>query len=152
MDWEALYNQYRRYIWTICFRILGNETDTEDAVQNTFIRAGAREDTFNPDIGTFKSWLSRIASNLCIDMLRRRRETQEKSDVVVSSTMDDPQSIMLQQCLANLPEDQREILIMKRQNGFSWKEIAEIMSLTVDQVRNREEKAREAMVGCLSQK
>jgi RNA polymerase sigma-70 factor (ECF subfamily) len=63
---EALRAPLTRY----CYRLLGSAADTDDAVQETLVRAAARIDQFDPNRARLTTWLHRIATNICIDMLR----------------------------------------------------------------------------------
>jgi RNA polymerase sigma-70 factor (TIGR02960 family) len=66
---EALRTPLTRY----CYRLLGSAADTEDAVQETMIRASGRAETYDPARARLTTWVHRIATNVCIDMLRGAR-------------------------------------------------------------------------------
>lgn len=70
IPWPALFAEHRRYLWSVCYRLTGDALDAEDLVQATFERAMQRppEDRARP----WRPWLTRVASNLAIDLLRRR--------------------------------------------------------------------------------
>ena len=53
-----------------CYRLLGSAADTDDAVQETLIRAAAKRDQYDPGRGRLSTWVHGIATNVCIDMLR----------------------------------------------------------------------------------
>jgi len=150
MDFESLYQQYRSYVWTICYRILGNEADTEDAVQETFIKAITSIHTFNPAKGEMKTWLGKIAHNVSIDILRRKGRFTELKDIAYEIDLNNADFEALQQCLSQLPEKQRLALILKRVSQNRWEDVALLMGLTVDQVRYLEELARNSMKRCMS--
>ena len=67
----AVFAEHRRYLWAVCYRLTGDTLDAEDLVQATFERALSRppEDRARP----WRPWLTRVASNLAIDLLRRRK-------------------------------------------------------------------------------
>lgn len=70
IPWPALFAEHRRYLWSVCYRLTGDVQDAEDLVQATFERAMQRppQDLDQP----WRPWLTRVASNLAIDLLRRR--------------------------------------------------------------------------------
>lgn len=70
IPWPELFAEHRRYLWGVCYRLTGDALDAEDLVQATFERALARppEDLERP----WRPWLTRVATNLAIDLLRRR--------------------------------------------------------------------------------
>jgi len=66
----------QRSIFRHCYRMLGSGTDAEDAAQDTMERAWRRRGTYDGS-GTFAAWLHRIATNVCLDMLRARKAPGE---------------------------------------------------------------------------
>ncbi|WP_100449021.1 RNA polymerase subunit sigma-70 [Glycomyces xiaoerkulensis] len=75
---EALRAPLTRY----CYRLLGSAADTDDAVQETLIRAAARADRYDPARGRLTTWVHRIATNICIDMLRGAKRRALAMDLV----------------------------------------------------------------------
>src|SRR5918997_4192939 len=75
-SYEELMRRYERLVGRVLYPYARREISVEDLVQETFLRAYDRLETFNPDY-RFKTWLLAIANNLGVDTLRRRRETVE---------------------------------------------------------------------------
>ena len=76
-----LFEQHRREIRVHCYRMVGSFTDAEDLVQDTFLQAWRRLDTFEGR-STFRAWLYKIATNRCLDVLKRRPQRYLPFDVV----------------------------------------------------------------------
>jgi len=146
---------YQRPVYNLCYRMLGNPEEAEDATQETFIRAYTGLEKFDPD-RKFINWILTIASNHCVDRLRKRR-------IHWSSIEDDPyvehiplpeavnpyqvaekqeQADEIQYWLDQLPPDYRTPLILLYWYGYSYEEIAEIMNLSVPAVKSRLHRAR----------
>ena len=69
---EELLNKYKNAVYSICYRMVRNQTDAEDLAQDVFIRTFSVLDRYDPSY-PFSSWLFRITSNLCIDFLRKAK-------------------------------------------------------------------------------
>ncbi len=71
-EFSGLAERHRRELHVHCYRMLGSFEDAEDTVQETFLRAWRRRETFEGR-STFRAWLYRIATNACLDLLAKRR-------------------------------------------------------------------------------
>ena len=158
-DQEAfatLVERYKRPVYNLAYRLLGNPNDAEDAAQETFVRAYTRLATYEPD-GRFGAWLSAICSHWCIDTMRaRRRRVQTvalgkvpESDRFISQ-VDGPEDVALvadsrdevQRWLEALPPQYRTVLTLRYFQDLSYAEIADVLDEPVSTVRMRLFRAR----------
>ncbi len=151
-----LVDRYKRQVYNLAYRLLGNPNDAEDAAQETFVRAYTRLATYEPD-GRFGAWLSAICSHWCIDTMRaRRRRVQTvalgkvpESDRFISQ-VDGPEDVALmadsrdevQRWLESLPPQYRTVLTLRYFQDLSYAEIADVLDEPVSTVRMRLFRAR----------
>ena len=86
IDLEQELDRYRRELTGYCYRMLGSGSEAEDAVQETFIRAWKAYDRFEGR-SSLRSWLYRIATNVCVDMHRGPQRRARPMDLGPSSTV-----------------------------------------------------------------
>ncbi len=150
---------FRHELLVHCYRMLGSIDDAEDAVQETLTRAWHGRDTFRRAI-SFRAWLYRIATNVCLDAIDRRKRARGgeeplgvgpyPDDVLGESTAgpealyDARESISLAflTVLQLLPPRQRAVLILR--DVLSWRatEVADLLELTVPAVNSALHRAR----------
>lgn len=151
-----LVERYKRPVYALAYRILGNSADAEDAAQETFVRAYTRLGTYQPG-GRFGSWLLAITSHWCIDHLRRRRSVSLDSNSAVYGFLDSgelPETLALRaerqdevrQWLLGLPEAYRLVLILRYWHDLSYAEISTATGLPVSTVRMRLFRARQLLM------
>ncbi len=155
---SRLVEAYRRPVYNLAYRMLGNAVEAEDAAQETFVRMYTKLDSYQPE-RKLSSWVLAIASHYCIDRLRRRRgewvsldeepiaavlpsrEQGPEERVVRSETRDE-----VQQMVNRLTAPYRVPLILRYWYDLSYVEIAEVMGLSVQAVKSRLHRARLQMV------
>ncbi|HNZ65787.1 MAG: RNA polymerase sigma factor [Planctomycetes bacterium] len=151
---QTLVEKYQnRAIW-IAEKILGNYEEARDISQEAFIRVYRALDTYKLGSNFYK-WLYRIISNLCIDFLRKQKrqkktinveETDElqASDISVQEYFEKKElEEELQMVLQKIPDTYRMILVLRDLEGFSCKEIEEILDCNYNTVRWRLFRARQ---------
>jgi RNA polymerase sigma-70 factor, ECF subfamily len=152
----------RRELTGYCSRILGSAFEADDAVQETMVRAWTRRDSFEGR-SSVRSWLYRIATNVCLDMLRSRRRralpldldglevlphdqdleaAADPADVVVTS---ESVHAALVVALQALPARQRAVLILRDVLRWSAPEVAELLGTTPASVNSALQRARAAL-------
>jgi RNA polymerase sigma-70 factor (ECF subfamily) len=104
--WSEELEQYRRPLTGYCYRMLGSAFEADDAVQDTLVRAWKNMDSFEGR-STVRSWLYRIATNVCLDMLRGRQRRARPMDMGPSHSADDDVGPMLAENLwvTPVPDD-----------------------------------------------
>ena len=159
----TLIERHQRRLWWSCLRMLGDPDEADDVVQETFVRAWERIGTFDP-ARRFYPWIFTIARNRCLNALRRRRTWGFRS---LSS--DDPPAPAapggtsatveerelggaLEECLEELPGDQREAFELRHGDGLRYAEIAAALGIPEGTVMSRLHRAREKMRDCLEGK
>lgn len=154
---------YKDKVFQICFRMLGNRQEAEDLAQEAFVRAYVNIRSFNIQM-KFSTWLYRIATNLCIDRLRKKKPDYYLDAEVagteglnmysqIASDMAKPEeeveSLELQETIQveimKLPEKYRSVIVLKYIEELSLKEISEILDLPVGTVKTRIHRGREAL-------
>lgn len=141
------------------YRMLGNSKDTEDIVQETLLRLWTHAESWKPDKAGVSTWLHRIAHNLCIDYLRKDKSSVnsqlnddlESSDKPAQGLEREERLMALREALASLPERQRSAIILSHYQGFSNKEIAEVMGISVDALESILARARRGLRAQLSE-
>ncbi len=154
---------YQRPVYNLCYRMVGEATEAEDAAQETFLRAYSQFGRYDPT-RPFKTWLFSIASHHCIDRLRRRRMTwcdiddeplsvhpalRERTPGPEEFTLRHERSTSIQGLLGQLAPKDRAALVMRYWYDFSYEEIAAATGSTVSAVKSRLHRARETMGGLL---
>ncbi|EFO80619.1 sigma-70 family RNA polymerase sigma factor [Oscillochloris trichoides DG-6] len=150
-----LVNRYTGAVYNQAYRMLGNAQEAEDAVQEVFLRAYRRLDTYDSS-RRFVTWLLTIGSNYCIDRLRRRRMNWLTLDDVAfwltsseagpeRQALDAEQHDHVQQALQTLPEGYRSVTFLRYWHDLSYLEIAEMLNLTEATVKTRLHRARKML-------
>ncbi|MDX1491465.1 MAG: sigma-70 family RNA polymerase sigma factor [Pseudohongiellaceae bacterium] len=155
-DNTAYCNAVRQHIKPIshyAFRMLGNSKDTEDITQETFLRLWTHADKWNPEKASLTTWLHRIAHNLCIDYLRKDKSSQSDDiddadwqDISTTDNSDEQERVKdLNRAIAALPERQRSALLLCQYQGFSNKQTAQILDISVDALESILARARRSL-------
>ncbi|MCD9025120.1 sigma-70 family RNA polymerase sigma factor [Cohnella silvisoli] len=169
-----LFDSLKPELTSFCYRMLGSIDDADDAVQETFIRVWHSWNSFRQE-SSYKTWVCRIASNICLDKLRQAKRRTRPVDFSASATSiiapsetfpdsswiwpapafsENPEDILirkdtLQLCfitlLQILPPRQRAVFLLKDVFEWSSKQIAESLGMTPAAVNSALQRARETM-------
>lgn len=141
----AIYEMYGERIFRYTYRMLGNRTDAEDATAETFLRVLRRSNELRAD-GAFRTWLFRIARNLCIDKLRQHKLIELPPDAQYSGSEERTAlRITVQQALADLPTEYREPLVLCDLEDMPAREAAEVLKISVPALKSRLYRGRRAL-------
>jgi len=140
--YAGLVRVYASRVFAICLGMLGNSHDAEDVAQQTLLNGlrcinGLRRDE------QFGAWISRIARNLCIDFIRKRRRKPSLAARQADPAWPEPHDYReLQVALAKLPEESKLTLMLYYFDGRSTKNIAETLDISQGAVQTRLSRAR----------
>ena len=134
---EEIYQRFGERMKSVAWSHLGNASDAEDAVQETFLKIHRAATTFTGE-ASFSTWAYRILVNTCYDALRRRKRRVEETNlddavetaVRTASNVDDTKRIALRRMLDELPEQRRAVFTLFEIEGLSHAEIAAILGIS----------------------
>jgi RNA polymerase sigma-70 factor (ECF subfamily) len=151
-----LIEKYQNAVYNLCYRMLGNPGDAEDAAQEAFFRAYRALHRYD-QTRKFSTWILSIASNYCIDQLRKRRLFTLSLDGIPYLDVADPglgpEKALLQDeyqdqvraLLKVLNEQDRAAVVLRYWYDYSYDEIAETLALTNSAVKSRLHRARRTL-------
>lgn len=126
MNWEEIYERNVTMVYQICYPFFLNSSDTEDAVQETFLHLIRANKTFR-DTDHEKAWLITTAKNICRDELRRSRKKElpleNASDCSISDS--EPDETLL--AIANLPDKYATVIYLYYYEGYSTSRISKML-------------------------
>lgn len=134
---EEIYQRFGERMKSVAWSHLGNVSDAEDAVQETFLKIHRAATTFTGE-ASFSTWAYRILVNTCYDALRRRKRRVEETNlddaaetaVRTAPSVDDTKRIALRRMLDELPEQRRAVFTLFEIEGLSHAEIAAILGIS----------------------
>lgn len=138
---EAVVHTYGDILFRICLVMLGNESDAEDAVQDTILRFLQKAPPFD-SAEHKKAWLIRVAANRCRDMVRFWRRHPQIDLADLREAVSEPESSGIMEALMALPEKFRIVLTLYYVEEYRTKEIAAIIGKSDSAVKMRLQKGR----------
>lgn len=141
-------------------RMLNNRSEAEEIAQETFIRIWKKAPIWRYEEATFDTWIHRVALNLCYDRLRAHREKVEMDMPELEDEGNSPHERLeasqnkqgVAAALGALPLRQKEALVLQYYQGFSNKETADLMGISVDALESLLSRARRNMRSLLLEK
>ena len=148
-------------VFRFAARILGDRAEAEDVAQEAMLRLWRQAPNWRPGEAQVATWVYRVASNLCTDRLRRRRsrptapieDAGDPADGTPGSEARLHQAARLaalQDALAELPDRQRQAVVLRHLEGLSNPEIAEVLGIGIEAVESLTARGKRALVAALS--
>lgn len=160
-SFEPLFQRHKRKVVAFALRYTGRPAEAEELAQEIFVKCYLAAETYEPR-AKFSTWLFRIARNHCLNELRRparryKSEAYEDQRAPVDGEKN-PETLAaakalssaLERELAALPENQRGALLLSRQHGMSYEEIAETMETSISAVKSLLNRARKRLAARLA--
>lgn len=156
-----LVDLYHDKLYHMAYRMLSNRQEAEDVVQDTFLRVYKNLDRFDESL-KFSTWIYRIATNLCIDRLRKRKPTYsldaESQDYegldgysMIPSDNKTPESELIlsdtqriiHQAMESLPPKYKSVMMLRYIQDLSLQEVGDILGMPVTTIKTRVHRGRE---------
>ena len=164
LAFEQLVTDNEKRIYNLCRRMVGDQEDAAELTQEAFHNAWRGLPGFQAE-SAFSTWLYRLASNVCLDFLRREKRRKSLSLTVVSLDQEEAveleipdqryapegelerleQRQAIRDGLARLSEEHRQVLVLRELSGLSYREIAQLLGVEEGTVKSRIARARGAL-------
>jgi RNA polymerase sigma-70 factor (ECF subfamily) len=158
-----LVEKYRRKVFGVAYHMLADRETATDVAQEAFVKAYERLDTFSGG-GSFVGWLISITSNLCVDILRRRKhkpasleQAQEDKGFEPVDGAQSPESKVateetagaITEAMQKLPVAQRLAITLRHIEGLSYEEISKVMAIPTGTAKTHVHRGRERLIRML---
>ena len=155
---EQLYRRYSGRVFTLCLRIVKNDSEAEDLTQEAFLQLFRKIHTFRGE-ARFSTWLHRLTINTALMRLRKKRHPEVSLDATLETGDEDSRPalepggpdlrlsgvvdhINLSRAIDQLPEGYKEMFILHDVEGYEHNEIAEILGCSIGNSKSQLYKAR----------
>lgn len=154
----TLSDRHLRPVLACAWRILGDRAEAEDVAQDTFVRLLRKAPDWQPDGPALRSWLLRVATNLCLDRRRARARIAPMPDDIErfvdreNPQIDDDLAIRqaVRRAVEDLPDRQRAALVLVHFQGLSGREAANALGVSAEAVESLLARARRRLRTVLS--
>jgi RNA polymerase sigma-70 factor (ECF subfamily) len=156
--WEEIARDHGRFLYTVAYRLAGNDDDAQDLVQEALIRVRRGLERYEP--GSLQGWLARIVTNVFLDEMRRRKRRP------TDALPDDPGQVLpaapaadevftglsaeIQRALEDLPEEFRVPVVLCDVSDLSYEQIAATTGVPIGTVRSRLHRGRRMLRAALT--
>ncbi|MCT4619873.1 MAG: sigma-70 family RNA polymerase sigma factor [Marinisporobacter sp.] len=163
-SFETLIKEHEKLAFNIAYRMLGNIEDAKDATQDAFIKAYKALHKFKGE-SIFSTWLYKIVTNTCLDLLRKRKSQKtcsydrqidtEDGNIIRELPDEDniPEDIVakkerqrnIQKAINSLSENHKIVIVLRDIKGFSYEEMSKILNCSEGTIKSRISRARQAL-------
>lgn len=166
-DFEGIYRRYSKRVYSLCLRMSGNEAEAQDLTQEAFLHLFRKLDTFRGE-SSFYAWFYRLAVNIVLMQLRKRRRLMETSlegyldpdneasvppreiPVADNNLLGTIDQVTLQRALKELPLGFRIVFVLHDIEGYDHREISEMVACSVGTSKSQLHRARLRLRGLLA--
>jgi RNA polymerase sigma-70 factor, ECF subfamily len=148
----ALVRRYQAAVYRVALRMLGSEADAQDAAQESFVRAWRGLGRFRSE-SAVSTWLYRIVTRRCLDLIAARRPTQDLDEIELDTGVDLVESVeqrerleAVTRAISALPGEQRAALVLREFEGLPYGEVADVLNTSVPAIKGRIHRARLAVL------
>lgn len=144
LSFDAIAKQYSGMLYRHIYRMLGNTEDAQDVLQDVLVLVYRKLHTYKGD-ASLKNWLFRIASNRTIDHIRKQKRRPETNLELDVPSSENPHRFAqqsrirteLSRALLTLSQEHREVVVMKEIDGFTFREIGDILDIPENTAKTR---------------
>ena len=160
-QFEGVIQEYHRDILNFLYRLVGNRAEAEDLAQDTFIKAYKKLESLE-ESEKMKSWLFSIARNVTIDFFRKNKNHSIPLDSTIlenyaqatavdyrSDVMASEISVELKKTIEQLSSEDRMIVKLLYYEGFSYKEICDLLQINQNTLKSRLHRARKVLLAAI---
>ncbi len=151
----TILKNYQYYAYTVAFRVLTNDDDAKDVVQECFVRIWKNLGSYNRKV-KFTTWMYKIVINLCYDKLRSRKKENERRETLDDdfvSAIDNPekeltnkeQAEIIKRISDGLPEKQKMVFVLRDLEELTTEEVSQITNISVESVKTNLSLARKTI-------
>lgn len=149
---EEIYERYANKVYRKCYSFVYNQAKAEDFTHDIFLKLIVKIGTFK-ETSKFSTWLYSITYNYCMDQIRVTKKNQEVAldgDYELADDYEDEDLVQMQgsqlnKSLEKIPSDEKALILMKYQDDFSIKEIADTLKITESAVKMRLLRSKEKL-------
>ena len=164
---NEIYDRFHRAVYGIAYRVTTDRNHAEDVVQEVFVALWQRPAAYNPQRGSLGTWLTSAGHHKAVDLVRREESLRRRRDLVavevaqdlreehLSEPVDDAanerwQAERVRKALADLPEAQRQAMVLAYFGGYTQREVAAVTGVPLGTVKTRMLAAMRKLKGVLA--